>query len=165
MQRPASPPFGLPSHVASNAACACGAQTILSPAIQAITVLARSTPPKKTKWAACSASLRPHRRDGVTVAARRDAPMGVGTRNVPQDSPAPPAGRTRNYGEQAKAKQSSPPSGAPSPRTGHGRPCTMPRTNAATVAQPRVRAPRRLCKSIARNLGRSPSLLHIRRPA
>jgi hypothetical protein len=32
-----------------------------------------------------------HQRDGVTVAARRDAPGGVGTRNVPQDSPTPPA--------------------------------------------------------------------------
>ena len=33
----------------------------------------------------------PPSKNGVTVAARRDAPGGVGTRNVPQDSPSPPA--------------------------------------------------------------------------
>jgi hypothetical protein len=84
-QRPASQPSGLPSHFASNAACACRRTRHLSLAIQAITVLAPSTPKP-----ACSATLRPHRRDGVTVAARRDAPVGVGTRNVPQDSPSQP---------------------------------------------------------------------------
>jgi hypothetical protein len=51
-------------------------------------------------------------KDGVTVAARRDAPVGVGTRNVPQDSPTPPAGRTRNNGE---ASQQEAPAGARRP--------------------------------------------------
>jgi hypothetical protein len=51
------------------------------------------------------------------------------------------AGRTRNNGEQASkraASKATPPSAARSPRT-----------NPPTVAQPRVRAPRRPCKSDA----------------
>jgi hypothetical protein len=54
--------------VASNAACACGAQTILSLTVQAITVLARSTPLRgvlRQRFAP---------KNGVTSAARRDPP-------------------------------------------------------------------------------------------
>jgi hypothetical protein len=58
--------------------CAYGAQTILSLTVQAITVLARSTPLRGVLRYA--SPLR------VTLAPRRDAPVGVGTRNVPQDS-------------------------------------------------------------------------------
>ena len=164
MQRPASPPFGLPSHVASNAACACGAQTILSLTVQAITVLApRSTPPKKTKWAACSASLRPHQRDGVTLAPRRDVPDGVGTRNVPQDSPSPPArveqgtmatkpkaskGACPSNGRRPCARRpsehvSNPASAAPPHRD------RRPATNRPFAAQSRASAPSAFCKSDA----------------
>jgi hypothetical protein len=56
------------------------------------------------------------------TAPRRVLRCSRRTRNVPQGLPTPPAGRTRNNGEQA-SKQRTPPSGA-----------ACPRTNAATVA-------------------------------
>jgi hypothetical protein len=78
MQPPASPPCGLPSRVARarllDRRVARTAAHAVNPA-----------------EAGCFASLRPHQRDGVTLAPPRDAPVGVGTRNVPQDSPTPPA--------------------------------------------------------------------------
>src|ERR1700687_2664054 len=89
--------------------------------------------------AACSASLRPHQRDGVTVAARRDAPVGVGTRNVPQDSPSPPA--RGEQGTMATKPASNATIGTPAQETVASRRRVTPRTNAATVAQSRVRAP------------------------
>src|ERR1700688_5056208 len=103
MQRPASPPFGLPSHVASNAACACGAQTILSLTVQAITVLARSTPPKKQGR---GAPLRfAPMKNGVT-APRFALPYSCRDEERPaRFALASGAGRTRNNGDQAKGKQ------------------------------------------------------------
>jgi hypothetical protein len=84
-----------------------------------------------------------HQRHRVTIAARRDAPAGVGTRNVPQDSPTPPAGRTRNNGEQAKV---------PCPSQGR-RPC--PRRPSEHLSSPASPAPP--------HRDRPPSRLQIRR--
>jgi DNA-directed RNA polymerase subunit RPC12/RpoP len=137
----------------------------LSLAIQAITVLARSTP-----QAACSAALRPHRRNGVTVAARRDAPIGVGTRNVPQDfALASGADRTRNNGDQARKRRRPPlrqaqePTPQPSLHPASEHPTDFANSSPTGVLFFALAA---VCKSVAHYLaGRSPSLLHIRRPA
>jgi hypothetical protein len=163
-----------------------GAHVILSLAIQAITVLAPSTPPRR----GAPSALRPHRRDGVTVAARRDAPAGVGTRNVPKDSPTPPAWveqgtmATKPAREQ-QAKQPSQRCAEPQSPAGAAR---SPRTNPASTAQPRASTPSAFCKSVAYTFLVSPcksiaqctlrdlanpspaipapdfTLLHIRRP-
>jgi hypothetical protein len=124
-----------------------------------------------------------HQRHRVTVAARRDAPEGVGTRNVPEDSPTPPTRVEQGTMSSKPASRAPHPAARQAKETVACRRCTTPRTSPRTAAQPRVRAPRRLCKSVAYRRthfgpvtvcnsiahdldGRSPSLpLHIRRLA
>jgi hypothetical protein len=61
-------------------------------------VLARSTPPRSGALPA----LRPHLRDGVTVAPRRDAPEGVGTSRLdpqlPDNRPGSPSSACASIG-------------------------------------------------------------------
>jgi hypothetical protein len=108
---------------------------------------ARSVNPAE---AGCSAALRPHQRDGVTVAVRRDAPGGVGTRNVPQDSPTPPARVEQGtMASKPRASKGACPSAAPLHTcTPTFRRCTTPRTDPRTVAQPQGITPSPPCKSI-----------------
>jgi hypothetical protein len=117
-QRSASPPFGLPSHFASNPECACGAHTILSrPSRLSRCSLGqpRCAPPPSKRWG-------DSRSAPWCARGRRDE------ERPERFAHASGAGRTRNDGEQPKGKHRCLPEHLP--------PLHYPKNQPPTAAQP-----------------------------